>query len=160
EPEVYETAIGYLQQGLQLSERQGDRQSQALCLSSLGIAEVVLGQSSQAIAHLEDGIRAAQFSGDLYLQGLNLAYLAEAHYRLEAQGMAIATSGMSMYLLWQIGSTQWRQPAGLLTILQGQLGETSFQALLNEQRSQIIRVIGVDGYDHLPTLLDQYRREG
>lgn len=159
-PEVYETAVGYLRQGLQLSERLGDRQSQALCLSSLGIAHVVLEQMTDAIAFLEGGIQAAQFSGDLYLQGLNLAYLAEAHYRLQHQAQAIAAGSIGMYLLEQIMSMSWRQPAGLLTILKGQLGDEAFQSLLTQQRSQIISVIGVDGYDYLPELLKRYQQEG
>jgi len=46
----------------------------------------------------------------------------------------------------------------LLTILQGQLGEISFQKLLAQQRSQIIPIIGVDGYDHIPQILEQYRQ--
>lgn len=159
DPDTYERAIGYLQQGLQLSERLGDRQSQALCLSSLGIANVVLDQAQEAIPYLESGIQAAQFSGDLYLQGINLSYLAEAHHRLGDTANAITAASLAMYQLEQIGSGSWRQPAGLLTILQGTLGEEAFQALLSQQRSRIIPAIGVDGYDYLPQLLNQYRNE-
>lgn len=156
ESEVYEAAINYLQQGLQLSERLGDRQSQALCLSSLGIAHVVLEQPDAAIAYLESGVQSAQFSGDVYLQGLNLTYLAEAHYRLEHLDKAIAVGCIGMYLLEQIQSTSWRQAAGLLTVIRGRLGDDAFQTQLTQQRPQIIAAIGVDGYDHLPTLLQDY----
>lgn len=158
EPEIYETAINYLQQGLKLSEQLGDRQSQSLCFSSLGIAHVVLEQPSAAIGYLESGWQAAQFSGDLYLQGLNLAYLAEAHYRLQNREKALLSGCLGMYLLEQITAGEWRQPAGLLTILQGQMGLDAFQKLLGQQRSQIIAVIGVDGYDHILKLLEQYQR--
>jgi tetratricopeptide (TPR) repeat protein len=158
EPEVYETAIHYLQQGLQLSERLGDRQSQALCCSSLGIAHLVLSQPEAAIPYLESGLQAAQFSGDLYLQGLNLASLAEAYYGRQNIEKAIYTASLGMYLLEQIASPQWRQAAGLLTILQGQMGAEAFQTLLKRYRSQIIKVIGVDGYDYIPQLLEQYQR--
>lgn len=157
EPETYESAINYLQQGLQLSERLGDRQSQALCSSSLGIALLVVEQFSDAIKHLEAGLQAAQFSGDLYLQGLNLAYLAEAHYNLHNRDKAIYTGSLAMYLLEQIASNEWRQPAGLLTILQGQLGAETFQKFLQQYRPQIIAVIGVDGYDYLPELMARYQ---
>jgi tetratricopeptide (TPR) repeat protein len=157
EPETYETAIHYLQQGLQLSEQSQDRQSQALCFSSLGIAYAVLEQPQMAIAYLESGWQAAQFSGDLYLQGLNLAYLAEAHYSLQNRDRAIYAGGLSMYLLEQIAAPEWRQPAGLLMILQGQMGIIAFQTALGQYRSHIIPVIGVDGYDHIPQLLQQYQ---
>ncbi len=156
EPEVYESAIHYLEQGLQLSARVGDGQSQAMCFSSLGIAKVVIEQPQDAIAYLEQGWQAAQFSGDLYLQGVNLAYLAEASYSLQNWEKAIYSGSLGAYLLEQIGSNDWRKPAGLLTILQGQLGVEAFQALLGSQRSKIIPVIGVDGYDYIPQLLKKY----
>ncbi|HEY9599384.1 MAG TPA: tetratricopeptide repeat protein [Cyanophyceae cyanobacterium] len=157
EPEVYESAIHYLEQGLQLSDQLGDRQSQALCFSSLGIAHVVIEQPQKAISYLEQGWQAAQFSGDLYLQGVNLAYLAEAFYSLANWGNAIYTGSLGAYLLEQINSQDWRKPAGLLAILQGQMGMEAFQALLEQQRSKIIPIIGVDGYDYIPQLLLKYR---
>ncbi len=165
EPEVYERAIHYLEQGLQLLQRLGDSlgggyasgQSQSLCFSSLGIAYVVIEEPEKAIAYLEQGWQAAQFSGDLYLQGVNLAYLAEACYSLQNLDKAIYTGSLGAYLLEQIGSNDWRKPAGLLTILQGQMGVEAFQTLLGQQRSKIIPVIGVDGYDYIPQLLEKYR---
>jgi tetratricopeptide (TPR) repeat protein len=157
DPDVYESAIHYLEQGFQLSERLGDGQSQALCCSSLGIAYVVVGKPQDAITYLEQGWQAAQFSGDLYLQGLNLAYLAQAFYSLQNLAQAIYTGSLGAYLLEQIGSQDWRKPAGLLTILQGQMGVEAFQSLLQQQRSKIIPFIGVDGYDYIPQLLENYR---
>ncbi len=157
ESETYETAIYYLQQGLKLSEQLSEIQSQALCFSSLGIAYLVLSRHLEAIKYLEDGLKSAQVSGDLYLQGLNLANLAEAHYSLQNLEKAVSTACIGMYLLEQIASKEWWQPAGLLTILQGQTGE-AFQTLLQQSRSQIIAVIGIDGYDHIPQLLQQYQQ--
>lgn len=159
EPEVYEAAISYLQQGLKLAEQLGDRQSQAFAFNSLGIAHVVLEQPQVAIDYLAEGLKAAQVSGDLYLQGLNLAYLAEAYYRLQETKRAIYAGCLGMYFLETIASRDWRQPAGLLTILQGQLGE-GFSATLAQLRPELIAMIGVDGYDHLPTLIEQYRQPG
>ncbi|MCP2727544.1 tetratricopeptide repeat protein [Limnofasciculus baicalensis] len=157
EAEVYESAIHYLEQGRQLLERVGDRQSQSLCLSSLGIACVVTQQHEKAITYLEQGWQAAQFSGDLYLQGVNLAYLSQAFYSLQDLERTIYTGGIGAYLLEQIGSEEWRQPAGLLIILKGQMGTEAFQALLAKQRSKIIPIIGVDGYDYIPQMLEKYR---
>lgn len=153
----YEMAVNYLQQGLQLSEKLADRQSQSLCYNSLGIAHVILDQPQLAIPYLEKGVQAAQASGDLYLQGLNLAYLAEAHYGLGEVEKTVLAAFLGMYLLEQIPAVEWRQPAGLLTIIQGQKGD-AFAQLRQQLRSNIIAVIGVDGYDHLPKLLEDYRR--
>ncbi|MBR8834926.1 MAG: tetratricopeptide repeat protein [Stigonema ocellatum SAG 48.90 = DSM 106950] len=157
EPETYETAINYLQQGLTLSERLGDIQSKALCVSSLGIAHLVIEQPQTAIKYLEDGFKTAQVSGDLYLQGLNLANLSEAYDHLQNQDKSIYTGCLGMYLLNQIGSREWRKPARLLMIVHGQIGSEAFQHLLQQHRSKIISVIGVDGYDYIPKLLEEYR---
>ncbi|MDJ0716526.1 MAG: tetratricopeptide repeat protein [Prochloraceae cyanobacterium] len=155
ESEVYETAINYLQQGLELSEKLSDRQSQALCYSSTGIAYVILEQYQAAIKSLNKGLEAAQFSGDLYLQGINFAYLAEAYYGISVLDKAICNGCLGMYLLEQIGASEWRQSAGLLTVLKGQQGE-KFEMILQQVRKDIIAVIGVDGYDYLPELLEKY----
>jgi len=158
EPETYEMAINYLQQGLKLSEQLGDIQSKALCVSSLGIAYLVTEQPQLAIKHLEDGFNTAQTSGDLYLQGLNLASLAEANYSTANFTRAIYTGCLGMYLLNQITSQEWRKPAALLTILQGQIGAEAFQNALQQHRPKIIAVIGVDGYDYIPQLLEEYKQ--
>jgi tetratricopeptide (TPR) repeat protein len=158
EPETYESAINYLQQGLQLSERLGDRQSQALCYSSLGIALLVVEQPEEALKNLEKGLEAAMISGDLYLQGINLAYIAEAYYGIKNFKKAIFAASLGMYYLERIASNQWRQSAGLLTILQGQLGAEAFIKVIQEHRSLLVPAIGVDGFDYIPELLEQYKR--
>jgi hypothetical protein len=110
-----------------------------------------------AINYLQSGFEAAQKSGDLYLQGLNLTYLAEANYSLQQTEKAIYIGCLGMYLLEQINSPQWRQTAGLVTILRGQVGNESFRNILQKYRPQIIAVIGVDGYDYIPQLLEKYQ---
>ncbi|MBW4509191.1 MAG: tetratricopeptide repeat protein [Scytonematopsis contorta HA4267-MV1] len=159
EPETYEMAINYLQQGLKLSEQLGDVQSKALCFSSLGIAYLVVGQAQDAIKSLEEGFKAAQVSGDFYLQGRNLASLAEANYNLQNFDRAIYTGALGMYLLNQIASREWRPVAGLLVVLQGQMGAEAFKAALQQHRPRIISVIGVDGFDYVPQLLEEYTSE-
>jgi tetratricopeptide (TPR) repeat protein len=159
EPETYEMAINYLQQGLKLSEKLGDIQSKALCLSSLGIAYLVIQEPQNAIKYLEEGFKTAQISGDLYLQGRNLANLAEADYQLQNFEKAVYTGSLGMYLLEQIASNEWRQPARLLIILQGQIGVENFQNLLQQHRPKIIAIIGVDGYDYIPKLLIKYQED-
>jgi tetratricopeptide (TPR) repeat protein len=157
EIETYERAINYLEQGLALSEKLHDRQSQSLCYYSLGLAYVVTKKPSEAIPYLEKGLQAALYSGDLYLQGLNLTYLADALYAKSQVENAIYTGCLGMYLLHQIGATEWRKPAGLMTIVQGQVGAEGFNEALGKYRRQIIAMIGVDGYDYIPKLLLEYR---
>ncbi|MEA5598309.1 tetratricopeptide repeat protein [Rivularia sp. UHCC 0363] len=157
EPETYEMAINYLQQGLSLSEKLGDLQSKALCLSSLGIAYLVTEKPGDAIKHLEEGFKTAQTSGDLYLQGLNLTNLAEANYSLASFERAVYTASLGMYILNQIASQEWHKPAKLLSTLQNQLGDEGFKQLLANNRPKMITFIGVDGYDYIPQLIEEYR---
>lgn len=158
EPEVYESAIGYLEQGLSLSQRLGDWQSQAFCASSLGIAKIALESPEDAIEYLAKGWEAARYSGDLYLQGLNLAYLAQAYYSNGDRERTIFAGSLGMYNLEQIGAIEWRQAAGLLTILQGQMGAEAFKKTLAKYRADIIPSIGVDGYDYISELLEKYQQ--
>ena len=166
EADAYTEAIRYLEQGVELAKKQGDLQSQSFGYSSLGIAYVILAQpttaigsatAGRAIAALTKGAELAQYSRDVYLQGLSLAYLAEAYYSIEDTAAAICFGSLGMYLLKQINSREWRQPAGLLSILQGQIGTEEFNHLLAQKRRQIITLIGVDGYDYIPTVLAEYK---
>ena len=155
--EDYSEAIRYLEQGVELAKKQGDLQSQSFGHSSLGIAYVILEQPTSAIASLTKGAELAQYSRDVYLQGLSFSYLAEAYYSIEDPSAAITYGSLGMYLLNRIDSVEWRQVAGLLSIIQGQIGE-EYSNLLGQQRSQIISLIGVDGYDFLPELLEEYKQ--
>lgn len=157
-PENYSEAIRYLEQGVELAKKQQDLQSQSFGHSSLGIAYVILEQPTAAIAALTKGAELAQYARDIYLQGLCFSYLGEAYYSIEDRPAAIIYGCLGMYLLEQINSIEWRQVAGLLSILQGQIGEAEFKRILGEKRSPIIKVIGVDGYDYLPQLLTKYQQ--
>ncbi len=156
--ENYSEAIRYLEQGVELAEKLKDFQSQSFGYSSLGIAYVTLEQPTTAIAALAKGAELAQYSRDVYLQGLSFSYLAEAHYSIEDRASAITYGSLGMYLLNQINSIEWRQVAGLLSILKGQVGQEEFKRILSQGRSQIISLIGVDGYDHVPQLLEDYQQ--
>jgi tetratricopeptide (TPR) repeat protein len=154
--ELSQRAMGYLEQGLELSQQLGDRQSLALCYYSLGLAYLLVEQPSGAVGYLLKGVEAAQSSGDLYLQGLSLASLAEGYYQLQDWRRAVTMGAIAAYSLQQIEAQEWRQAAGVLSIVRGQLGEAEFEGLLSRGRSQIIAVIGVDGYDYLPQLLQEF----
>ena len=154
--DTYTEAINYLQQGVKLAEKTEDVQSQSLGCNSLGIAYVILAQPTSAIAFLEKGAKLAQMAQDVYLQGLSYTYLAEAYYSIENRQEAVYYGCLAMYLLNQINSSEWRKSAGLVTITKGQLGADAFNNILSQYRSEIIALIGVDGYDYLPQLLKQY----
>jgi len=152
-PEESEVSIGYLKEGLRLSEQLGDRQSQALCCNSLGIAYGLLEQHTEAIPYLQQGLQAAQRSGDLYLQGLNWAYLAESYFRLGDRTQAMTAALLGLYGLSEIQAPEQRQPKGLLDILRGQLGVEAFQEALLQCRANLLPLIGMDGFDHVVGML-------
>jgi tetratricopeptide (TPR) repeat protein len=154
EPEVYEQNIGYLERGMALAKSLEDLQSLALCAHSLGRAYLAMQQWPKAVEYLIQGIKTAQSIGDLYLQGMNMAYLAEAYYG-EQDPAAVVYAALGMYQLRQIEAREWRQSAGLLRIL---CGGQDLEVVLGAVRSQLIPVIGVDGYDYLPEIMAEYDR--
>jgi tetratricopeptide (TPR) repeat protein len=165
EPEVYETAMNWLQQGLKLSETLDTatalgevRQCQSLCQSSLGIAYVTLAQFATALPYLQKGLQFVQQAGDLDLQALNFTYLAQAYKGLGEPVRAAGSAALGMYLFHQTGSTEWQHAAGLLLELQGEMGKDVLWQVIAEYRPQIIALIGVDGYDELPKLLVQFQQ--
>jgi tetratricopeptide (TPR) repeat protein len=154
-PESYELPIGYLEQSLALSENLGDQLSLGLCATSLGVAHTVLLEPDRAMPYIQMGLRSAEITGDLYIQAINLAQAAEVFYQRHDYEQALAPAFQAMYQLEQLEASEWQQPASLLTVLQRQLGE-QFTALLAQLRPDLVRAIGVDGYDYLPTLLARY----
>lgn len=155
-PDIYETAINYLQQGLTLSEKLNESQSLALCYNGLGIAYLSLQQEKEAIIYLQKGAEVSLISGDRYLQGLNFTYQAEAFYALQDLENSINFGSLAMYILEQISAPEWRQSGGLMRIIQGQLGTENFEQLLSQSRSFLVSIIGIDGYDYLGELLAKY----
>ncbi len=149
-----EIPISQLMQGLQLASGQDDRASQALCNNSLGIAYVMINQASKALPYLMQGLQAAQESGDRYLQGMNLTYFSAAQALLGKSEEAMLYAILAMYTLEQIQASEWQQSRNDLLILRGRLGLEVFDAQMQALRSQVIRSIGVDGYDHVLTLLN------
>lgn len=157
DPDRDEMAIGYLEQGLVLAERAGDRQSEAVCCVSLGMTYRVKEDYEKAIAFLQRGLDANESIGDVALRGKAYAQLAEAHYGLKQFNQTIFYGVLGMYLLHQLEAPQWRQSAGLLTILQGQQAE-EFNVTLEQYKTPLKAVIGTDGYDFIPELLELYRK--
>ncbi|MEC4804578.1 MAG: tetratricopeptide repeat protein [Jaaginema sp. PMC 1079.18] len=160
-------AITYLQQGLEVSERLGDLKTLGLAHYSLGVAWVLRAIASpqtagdraqDALTHLIKALELSAKVGDIYLQGLTYRYLAEAYYSLSMLQNAVVCGSLAMYSLHQIEAVEWRQAAGLLLVLRGKWGEDASIEAWETGRSEIIKVIGVDGYDYLPQLLREYQQ--
>jgi tetratricopeptide (TPR) repeat protein len=156
--EELEPSISYLEQGQKLAEKLHDVQNSALCCVGLGIAHVAIEQASRAQQFLEQGLSLTQQIGDRDLQALTHTYLGEACYQLNQLDQAVYHACLGMYLLEQRHNTTWKQAAALVVILQGRLGSENFAKLLEQQRSKFIMQIGVDGFDHLPVLIQHYRQ--
>ena len=157
EPDRYDMAMRYLEQGLVLAEREGDRQSEAVCCVSLGMARRIQEDYAKAIACLKRGLEAIDYVGDIALRGKAYGQLAEAHYGLKQMDQSIFYGVLGMYLLHQLDSPQWRQSAGLLIIIEGQQPE-EFSIALERYKPPLKAVIGIDGYDYIPELLERYRQ--
>ncbi|MGD1901826.1 MAG: tetratricopeptide repeat protein [Geitlerinemataceae cyanobacterium] len=153
--ELYESAIAYLNDGLDRAEKLDDRQSLALGCYSLGVALVTVDRPSRAIDALTRGLKFARESGDLYLQGKHLLFLAEAHYALDDELAAIATASIAAFSLERIDAREWRQAASLLSALRGRLGAEAFAEIFERARKQVVAAIGVEGYEAIDDLLDR-----
>jgi tetratricopeptide (TPR) repeat protein len=147
--EDLELPLSYLEQGQKLAQKFPDLVNQALCCLGLGAAYLALQQPSQAQHYLEQGLPLFLQLGDRILQGMAYLYLAETAYQLQQPQQAIFAACLSMYLLEQRQQKSWHQAASLLMLLQGRLGEESFEKTLQACRSQLIPLIGVDGFDYL-----------
>ncbi len=148
-----EIPISQLLQGLQLATNLDDRTSQALCNNSLGIAYGMLNRPDRALPYLAAGLQAAQESGDRYLQGLNLTYFCEVQEAMGEADSAMLSAILGMYTLEQIEAIEWQQSRNWLLVLRGRLGEVVFAGKLHLLRPQIVSAIGIDGYDHILTIL-------
>nr|MBX2865713.1 hypothetical protein [Leptolyngbyaceae cyanobacterium MAG.088] len=153
---VYGQAIGYLERGRDLAETLGDFQSKALAYNSMGIAYSISGQSGLAIETLEKALPLTQAAGNVYLQGVTCTYLAETQRALGNTEASVLYGALGMYLLHQIGSSEWRQGAGLLRVIKGELGDERFEQVLQGQRRLVMQWIGVDGFDYLEIVLAKY----
>ncbi len=149
--------VEQLRQGLQRAEKVGDRVSQTLCSSGLGQAYLLLGRNRAAQEALELAIKLALQTGNADLHGLCRCYLTEALYQQNEETEALFQGCLGMYLLEQRSAPEWRQAAGIVSIIQGKRSEEAFDQALQARRSEMIGLIGVDGMDHLPKLLEKYR---
>jgi len=155
-PEDLELPIQGLERAQKLADKE-DVQNLALCAVGLGIAYTLTEQFAAARQVLEQGIGLAARVGDRDLQGMSHAYLAEACYQLQQTELAVCHGSLGMYLLEQRGNALWEKPAALLLILKGQLGPESFAKAMDTCRSNLVPLIGVDGFDHLAVLMTRYQ---
>jgi hypothetical protein len=128
-----------------------------------------LAQPIDAAEQFAHSWKAAQSSGDIYLVGLHGAYLAQSIYATLDQPPApeprrakllasIVYSGcLGMYLLHQIGATEWQLAAAVMTKVQTEVGTQTWHECLRDQRQALLPDIGVDGFDYIPTILTQYQ---
>ncbi len=154
--DAYEAAIAYLTQGIEIAVKLGDRSSLALGYNSLGMAYVLTERPTEAMEPLNAGLQISQVGDDLYLRGSDLLYLGEACYRSEDWDKAVYLTTIALYYLDRVESKDWRQAAGLLIVLQGQLGDR-FGTVMQDKEASLLTMIGREGLEHIPVLLEHYR---
>lgn len=150
-----EDCIQRLERGLKLAEKHRDGIAEAFCALGLGLAYLNTNQTSTAKSYLDKCLEIATRIGNLELEGLAHAMIAEVNYQLNQLSTATIHACLGTYLLEQKQVIEWRQAFNLIMILQGRLGDEAFKQLLQQQRSQLIAKIGVDGFDHLLNLLSR-----
>jgi tetratricopeptide (TPR) repeat protein len=153
---AYATALSYLMQAAEKAKTLEDHPSEALCATSLAQVCLMLGHPGEALNWIQTGLQRSAVCGDVYLQALNFATMAQACYDLQHPADAIYAACLALYHFDQLHCPEWRQPAALLTQMQGRLGNR-FEELLQNELGEIIHQIGVDGFAQIPELLERYR---
>ncbi|AGY60362.1 tetratricopeptide repeat protein [Gloeobacter kilaueensis] len=129
DPERYELAAAYLQQGLEASRQAKERPAEMVALTGLGALQLFLNRAEEALPLLEQSLQLASGLGDLWWEGTARAALAEALVNLDRPLLAVGQAAIAMLTLDRVGSIDWRQPASLLVVLRTRLGDDFNQAL-------------------------------
>ncbi|MGF1535452.1 MAG: tetratricopeptide repeat protein [Elainellaceae cyanobacterium] len=145
---VLEPVIQRLERGLALAEKHNDVLSGLFCCLGLGNAHLTLEQAGTAKPYLDRSLDVAVRAGSLELEGLSHAALAEARYQLRQLSEAVVPACIGLYLLEETKAPERQQVANLVALLKGQLGER-FRQILQQQRSQLVARISVEGYEAL-----------
>lgn len=159
-PETYEIPMGYLEQGAQKARRLEDPQSEAFSTTSLAMAYLSSGDPTQALVWIQQGLEACQRCGDIYLEAINQLSLAEACYQLDRLEEAIDPALFSLYQLYHLGAREWRQAAGLVTLLQSRLQSRQgqdWQGFLRSSSNALSALFESKGIDSLTDILNRYR---
>lgn len=144
-----EACIERLKRGIKLLDKHQDLISAVFCYLGMGIAHLILDQSNNAQSYLENSLALSIQLGNLELEGLSHANLGEVNYQLGQLPLAVFHACLGLYLLEQKNAIEQRQVANLVAILKGNLGEEAFKQALQQQRSQIISRVGLDGFDYI-----------
>ncbi len=144
-----EACIERLQRGIKLLEKHQDLISAVFCYLGMGIAHLILDRSNNAQSYLEKSLALSIQFGNLELEGLSHANLGEVNYQLSQLPLAVFHACLGLYLLEQKNAIEKRQVANLVAILKGNLGAEAFKQILQQQRSQIMARIGLDGFDYI-----------
>ncbi|MDJ1181293.1 tetratricopeptide repeat protein [Roseofilum sp. BLCC_M91] len=144
-----EACVERLKRGMMLLEKSPDLVSAIFCTLAMGIAHLILDQTHNAQSYLQQSLALSIQLGNLELEGLSHANLGEVNYQLGQLSLAVFHASLGMYLLQQAHSTEQRPVSNLVAILKGNLGEVVFKQNLQQQRSQIISRVGLDGFDYI-----------
>jgi tetratricopeptide (TPR) repeat protein len=153
------TAIEQLKTGLRQAKQLKDRRSQGLSAVGLAMAQVTVGQAELALPWIRSALAIAIECDDVYPKAHNFSLLAETCYQLNHSSDAIYAAAIAMSLFHRLQARDWRQAAGLLRILRGQLGPR-FANLLHQERQAIVTHLGTEGFVQIVPLLDRYCSEG
>ncbi len=149
DPEAYERAESYLNQGLERAREAKERTAEVVALTGLGALKQYLGHHDEALTHLDIGLSLAAAEGDLWWQGIARAARAEVFNSLGAPERSAVDAVLAMLMLERAGSADWRQPAGLVLILRTRLAD-NFRPVLEAARIEATAI------ERVQALLAQY----
>ena len=148
----YPEALELLERSLETAQNLEDPSCMVLALTGLGSVYLEMERPSEALVHLESSLDLAQKLGDFRSGAQNLLLMAEVYKALEQYRASVLRAAQALSLLASLKATGQRRARGLLTVLQGKMGEEAFASLLEELKPELEKSLGRGALERLQEL--------
>ena len=148
----YPEALELLERSLETAQNLEDPSCMVLALTGLGSVYLEMERPSEALVHLEHSLDLAQRLGDFRSGAQNLLLMAEVYKALEQYRASVLRAAQALSLLASLKAAGQRRARGLLTVLQGKMGEAAFTELLEELKPELEKSLGRGALERLQEL--------
>jgi tetratricopeptide (TPR) repeat protein len=148
----YPEALELLERSLETAQNLEDPSCIVLALTGLGSVYLEMDRPSEALIHLERSLDLAQRLGDFRSGAQSLLLMAEVYKALEQYRASVLRAAQALSLLASLKATGQRQACGLLTVLQGKMGEEAFAGVLEELKPELEKSLGRGALERLREL--------
>ena len=148
----YPEALELLERSLETAQNLDDPSCIVLALTGLGSVYLEMERPGEALIYLQRSLDLAQGLGDFRSGAQNLLFMAEVYKALEQYPASVLRAAQALSLLASLKATGQRRARGLLTVLQGKIGEEAFAQLLEELKPELEKSLGQGALERLQEL--------